>query len=225
MHHCIQRPVFYKVTSQLGTLFVNEEETQSWPAFLIDLDLALNKRQVQSSGARSKTGTTAFMVISLLSGEKHSFTWLGVFFWILFWICIHYRGNEGSRVVSEFDKWNYATVDDLANLKKGTIDDESDLVKNVYENMGESTAQSCVSKWQKMEKGGSRFVCPDERRASGSKERSQGYGRMTLFGLLLTGNISEQSENWPGPATDRRNCTVNLSKMATLHVKLISQPL
>lgn len=37
-------------------------------------------------------------------------------------------------------------MDDLANLKKGTIDDESDLVKNVYENMGESTAQSCVSK-------------------------------------------------------------------------------
>lgn len=41
------------------------------------------------------------------------------FFWVLFWICIHYNGSQGG-VVQQFDKWNYANTEELAKLKLGT---------------------------------------------------------------------------------------------------------
>ena len=88
-----------------GNLILNEEGNPSWPAFLIDLDLALKEQREQASGAKSKTGTRAFMAIGLLLGEKHSFMHdLESFFWVLFWICIHYDGLSASRVVREFEK-------------------------------------------------------------------------------------------------------------------------
>lgn len=54
----------------IGNLVPNDEDNNpSWPAFLIDLDLAIKDKQEQSSGARSKTGTRAFMAIGLLQGK------------------------------------------------------------------------------------------------------------------------------------------------------------
>ncbi len=63
------------------------------------------------------------MAIGVLYGEKHSFMHdLESFFWVFFWICIHYNGpNEKSRVVSRFEIWNYADMEELAELKKGTV--------------------------------------------------------------------------------------------------------
>src|SRR2546423_7049356 len=60
-------------------------------------------------GARGKTGTRAFMAIGVLLDKKHSFRHdLESFFWVLFWICVHYSSpNEESRVVPRFEKWNY----------------------------------------------------------------------------------------------------------------------
>ncbi|KAL5341998.1 hypothetical protein BJX70DRAFT_11945 [Aspergillus crustosus] len=51
----------------------NEEGGHTWPGFLINLDLAIYKTRGGSSGARGKTGTRAFIAISLLLGEKHTF--------------------------------------------------------------------------------------------------------------------------------------------------------
>jgi hypothetical protein len=57
-----------------GNLMMNEEDDNpSWRAFLIDLDLAIKEQRDESSGARGKTGTRAFMAIGVLLGEKHSF--------------------------------------------------------------------------------------------------------------------------------------------------------
>lgn len=104
--------------------------------FLIDLDLAIKEQREQPSGARGKTGTRAFMAIGLLFEEKHSFMHdLESFFWVLFWICIHYNGpNEGSGVVAEFDKWNYVTMKELAKLKLGTVSDEDIFNSTAQEN-------------------------------------------------------------------------------------------
>lgn len=70
----------------IGNLMMNEEEgNPSWPSFLIDLDLAIEEQREESSGARAKTGTRAFMAIGVLLGEKHSFMHdLESFFWVLF---------------------------------------------------------------------------------------------------------------------------------------------
>ncbi|KAL4784889.1 hypothetical protein BJX76DRAFT_197301 [Aspergillus varians] len=119
-----------------GNLILNDEEDNpSWPAFLIDLDLALEEQREQPSGARGKTGTRAFMAIGLLLGEKHSFMHdLESFFWVTFWICVHYDGPNASRIVPRFEKWNYVDMEELAEFKKGVVAHEGDFVSMVNEN-------------------------------------------------------------------------------------------
>ena len=85
----------------IGNILMNEEDNNpSWRPFLIDLDLAIKERQQGPSGARGKTGTRAFMAIGVLLGERHSFMHepadldLESFFWVLFWICVHYDGPD-----------------------------------------------------------------------------------------------------------------------------------
>ena len=121
----------------IGNLMMNEEDgNPSWPSFLIDLDLAIKEQRQGYSGARSKTGTRAFMAIGVLYGEKHSFRHdLESFFWVLFWICIHYDGpNKESRVVPMFEKWNYVNTEELARLKKGEVADGGDFLRTAEEN-------------------------------------------------------------------------------------------
>ncbi|KMU76963.1 hypothetical protein CISG_06005 [Coccidioides immitis RMSCC 3703] len=117
----------------LGNLMVNEEDDDSsQKAFLIDLDLAVKEQREGFSGARGKTGTRAFMAIGVLYGEKHSFMHdLESFFWVLFWICIHYEGPGKGRVVKRFEKWNYMDTEDLAAAKKGVIDHEKDFLRTI----------------------------------------------------------------------------------------------
>jgi hypothetical protein len=117
-----------------NNLMVNEDaENPSWPAFLIDLDLAINEQREMSSGARGKTGTRAFMAIGvLLDDEQHSFMHdLESFFWVLFWVCIHYDGPGKDIGSTEFECWNYESSGKLAELKKGLISDERDFLKTV----------------------------------------------------------------------------------------------
>ncbi|KAM3510126.1 hypothetical protein MY11210_006043 [Beauveria gryllotalpidicola] len=121
----------------VNNLMINEDgNNPSWPAFLIDLDLAIKESREAASGAKGKTGTRAFMAIGALLGEQHSFMHdLESFFWVLFWICIHYDGaDKASRVVLEFDKWNYVDTGELANLKKGQVSHEGDFIKTAEEN-------------------------------------------------------------------------------------------
>ncbi|EER42289.1 conserved hypothetical protein [Histoplasma capsulatum H143] len=112
-------------------LMVNEDkDNPSWPAFLIDLDLAIKVERDGSSGARGKTGTRAFMAIGVLYGEKHCFMHdLESFFWVLFWMCIHYDGPGKGRVVKQFEKWNYMDTEELAHAKKGIVTDEGDFLR------------------------------------------------------------------------------------------------
>lgn len=115
----------------IGNLMVGQDNR----GFLIDLDLAIKEQRVGVSGAKGKTGTRAFMAIGALLGEQHSFMHdLESFFWVLFWICIHCDGPGEGTVVAQFDKWNYADTEELAQLKKGQISDEGDFIKAVEKN-------------------------------------------------------------------------------------------
>jgi hypothetical protein len=119
-----------------NNLMVNEDRgNSSWPAFLIDLDLAIKEQREQASGARGKTGTRAFMAIGvLLDDEPQSFMHdLESFFWVLFWICIHYDGRR-ERVVPRFDKWNYLDAEELADSKKGIVVNEQDFMRTTQTN-------------------------------------------------------------------------------------------
>ncbi|KAF1980438.1 hypothetical protein BU23DRAFT_444835 [Bimuria novae-zelandiae CBS 107.79] len=115
-----------------NNLMLNEEiDNPSWRAFLIDLDLAVKEQRENSSGARGKTGTRAFMAIGvLLDDELHSFMHdLESFFWVLFWTCIHYDGPGRDIGATEFECWNYESDRKLAGSKKSIVDDERDFLK------------------------------------------------------------------------------------------------
>ncbi|KAI2785780.1 hypothetical protein POX_h09539 [Penicillium oxalicum] len=130
-HQSLQRAGILHRDVSINNLMINEnQENPSWPSFPIDLDLAIKEQRVSVTGASGKTGTRAFMAIGSLLGEKHSFMHdLESFFWVFFWICIHYEGSGVGRVVGRFDKWNYADTEELAGMKKGEISDEADFVR------------------------------------------------------------------------------------------------
>ncbi|KAM0360990.1 hypothetical protein ACHAPK_011824, partial [Fusarium culmorum] len=115
----------------INNLMINEDDDNpSWPAFVIDLDLAIKESREAASGAKGKTGTRAFMAIGALLGEQHSFMHdLESFFWVLFWICIHYDGQGKETGPTEFECWNYESDNKLVRSKVGTIGDESVFLK------------------------------------------------------------------------------------------------
>ncbi|KAH7137548.1 hypothetical protein EDB81DRAFT_70458 [Dactylonectria macrodidyma] len=135
-HESLHKAGFLHRDISINNLMINEDDNNpSWPSFFIDLDLSVKEQRDGPSGAKGKTGTRAFMAIGVLLGEQHSFMHdLESFFWVLFWICIHYNGPEESKVVPEFDKWNYVNMGELAKLKKGQVSHEGDFIKTAEEN-------------------------------------------------------------------------------------------
>jgi hypothetical protein len=92
--------------------------------FLIDLDLAIYVLRPAPSGAPARTGTPVFMASRVLAGQgEHSFVHdLESFFWVLFWICIHYNGpGKADKEKTAFSHWNSLTWDALAQSKDGLI--------------------------------------------------------------------------------------------------------
>ncbi|KID81451.1 serine/threonine-protein kinase Sgk2 [Metarhizium guizhouense ARSEF 977] len=133
-HESLYNAGFLHRDISISNLMINEDEdTPSWGAFLIDLDLAIRKQREGVSGAKGKTGTRAFMAIGALLGDQHSFMHdIESFFWVFFWICIHYSGpNERARVVARFDNWNYADVEELAELKSGLVGNERHFLNRI----------------------------------------------------------------------------------------------
>lgn len=77
------------------------------------------------------------MAIGVLHGEKHSFMHdLEFFFWVFFWICIHYsEPNKKPRVVLRFEEWNYVDMERLTHLKKRIVSDEGDVKETMDVNL------------------------------------------------------------------------------------------
>ncbi len=131
-HESLRKAGLLHQDISINNLMINkDEENPSWPSFLIDLDHAIKEQQrVGVTGARGMTGTRAFMAIGVLYSEEHSFMHdLESFFWVLFWICIHYNGPGEDIGSTEFERWYYESNDTLAALKKGRISDERDYMK------------------------------------------------------------------------------------------------
>ncbi|KAH8748461.1 hypothetical protein F5883DRAFT_436470, partial [Diaporthe sp. PMI_573] len=132
-HESLRKAGFLHRDISINNLMINEDDNNpSWSSFLIDLDLAIKEQREEASGARGKTGTRAFMAIGALLGEQHSFMHdLESFFWVLFWICIHYNGPDESRVIPRFEKWNYVDTEELAGMKLGVVAKEAIFMKTI----------------------------------------------------------------------------------------------
>ncbi len=111
---------------------INKEDNNlSQLAFLIDFNLVIKEKQEGPSGVQGKTSTRVFMAIGVLLGKKHSFRHdLKSFFWVLFWMCIYYKGlNKERKPIPRFKKQNYVDTKELAELKKGYIAHKGDFIK------------------------------------------------------------------------------------------------
>ncbi|PQK08000.1 hypothetical protein BB8028_0001g00810 [Beauveria bassiana] len=130
-HKSLHEAGFLHRDVSINNLLMNEDDQNpSQAAFLVDLDLAIREPRKGASGAKGKTGTRAFMAIGALLGDQHSFMHdLESFFWVLFWICIHYNGPDDGKTVQRFEKWNYVDTEELAELKKGQVSHEQDFIK------------------------------------------------------------------------------------------------
>ncbi|KAG6309660.1 hypothetical protein E4U44_006569 [Claviceps purpurea] len=109
----------------INNLMINEESetNMSCPHFLIDLDHAIKIDPNVLPNKRTKIGTRAFMAIDLLNGmEEHSFSHdLESFFWVLYWICIHYgKSGTDSQISPRLDRWNYMD-DSLLSAHKANV--------------------------------------------------------------------------------------------------------
>lgn len=101
----------------INNVVIDEDGPADRKGFLIDLDLVIKEQRIKGSGTKKKTGTRAFMAIGVLMGKQHSFMHdLESFFWVLFWICVHYDGPDKARK-SESDEWNFMRDRNLAGAK------------------------------------------------------------------------------------------------------------
>jgi hypothetical protein len=104
-----------------------------------DLDLAVKTDRKKVSGAPSKTSTKVFMAIGDLHGEDHNLMHdLESFFWVLLWIGVHWNGPGRSRSMTNYDSWNYKATGELAEIKKGKVDEEDKFTEEIEK---EFTAQ------------------------------------------------------------------------------------
>ncbi|KAK0728902.1 hypothetical protein B0T26DRAFT_810694 [Lasiosphaeria miniovina] len=134
-HESLRNAGFLHTDISTNNLMINEDNNLSWPSFLIDLDLAVREQREGASGAKGKTGTRAFMAIGALLGEQHSFMHdLESFFWVLFWICIHYDAQGKDIRPTGFDDWNYENDDKLVRSKMGEISDEEVFLAGAEKN-------------------------------------------------------------------------------------------
>jgi len=154
-----------------------ETDNPSRLKYLAELELegTLSSKPPQSS---SIAGTKIFMAIGALLGEPYSFMHdLESFFWVLFWICIHYdgrneKGEVKRRIVSKYERWNYTDIGELADLKKGLIVEEDGFDKTVAGfTPGYKSLIPCVQELRK-------YIFPNGKRSLG--ENKELYSQMKV---------------------------------------------
>lgn len=132
---------------------------------MIDLDLAVRLNNNTASGAPTKTGTKVFMAIGALKGEHHNLMHdLESFFWVLFWVCVHWDGPYRERKIEEeFEAWNYKSTRELAIIKTGLVL-EDDFIKIMSDSFSEYCKPMipCMQKlWEEVFPGGRRWQRED----------------------------------------------------------------
>jgi len=53
------------------------------------------------------------------------------FFWVLFWLCVHWNGLGQRRSKSEFESWNYKGTEELAEIKLAKVLEEDRFTKTL----------------------------------------------------------------------------------------------
>ncbi|KAI1738481.1 hypothetical protein F4680DRAFT_459790 [Xylaria scruposa] len=119
-HKCFKGAGILHRGISINNVIINEDKDSISPfLFLIDLDHAIKENREGPSGAKGRIGTRVFMAIGLLENEQHSYMHdLESFFWVLFWICVHYGAGGEPVKKSPLDSWHYKNDDELVDAKR-----------------------------------------------------------------------------------------------------------
>ncbi|KAI9809767.1 MAG: hypothetical protein M1825_000200 [Sarcosagium campestre] len=156
-----------------GNIMLTEAEDSG---FLIDFDLAIRLCNGKASGAPNKTGTKVFMAIDALRGEHDTFMHdLESFFWVLFWIGIHWNGKDKERIKSDYEKWNYLSMKELAEFKVAKVVDYGYFQKEVKDNLSPCCKPllDCILEMREV-------IFPDGRQRTSEDERVYALMRTVL---------------------------------------------
>ncbi|KAH7111280.1 hypothetical protein B0J11DRAFT_419954, partial [Dendryphion nanum] len=52
-------------------------------------------------------------------------------FWVSFWVCIQWNGPDRSRSKTKYDSGNFEPTQNLAEIKKGKVDEEDKFKEEV----------------------------------------------------------------------------------------------
>ncbi|KAK5998909.1 hypothetical protein PT974_01293 [Cladobotryum mycophilum] len=138
-HRSLYRAGLLHRDISINNLIINEAERDPLKrGYLIDLDLAISLQRLSASGAEGKTGTRAFMAIGALDGKQHSFMHdLESFFWVLFWISVHYDGSRHMLMDTNFHNWNYDVDATIGLTKRGLVSAEDFFLDQMAEHVTE----------------------------------------------------------------------------------------
>jgi hypothetical protein len=105
-------------------MLISDGDESPVRGFLIDLDLAIRTDRETSTNAGGMTGTRVFMAIGALRGKTHTFVHdLESFFWVLFWLCVHYPPDQLEGTGGHYESWNYMPPSQLADSKFAILHD------------------------------------------------------------------------------------------------------
>ncbi|KAA8904232.1 hypothetical protein FN846DRAFT_907877 [Sphaerosporella brunnea] len=86
----------------LFNILIDDDPSRPGKGLLIDLDLAIRRERIGTTGASHRTGTQDFMAPGLLIDQPHSFRHdLESFFYVLLWIATYYTVPHGDGSVTE----------------------------------------------------------------------------------------------------------------------------
>ncbi|KAA8899280.1 hypothetical protein FN846DRAFT_960639 [Sphaerosporella brunnea] len=86
----------------LFNILIDDDPSRPGKGLLIDLDLAIRRERIGTTGASHRTGTQDFMAPGLLSDQPHSFRHdLESFFYVLLWIATFYTVPPGDGSPTE----------------------------------------------------------------------------------------------------------------------------
>lgn len=129
-------------------------------------------------------GTKIFMAIGALKGEHHNTMHdLESFFWVLFWICIHWNGpSQEGRKVKEFEDWNTKPIKELAKLKMGLVSEEDGFAKEMSEYFSEyyKPLISCIQELREVVFPGGKRRLSEDMKLYAQMDTVLGKGRLDV---------------------------------------------
>ncbi|KAA8902846.1 hypothetical protein FN846DRAFT_920128 [Sphaerosporella brunnea] len=129
----------------LFNILIDDDPSRAGKGLLIDLDLAIRRERIGTTGASHRTGTQDFMAPALFRNQPHSFRHdLESFFYVLLWIATFYTVPPGDGSATETRVPGLQTIFDACD-KAGRDYSVMAIIKAGSVQFASSFEQRCLS--------------------------------------------------------------------------------